>query len=165
MFYEDIIREFNQNKIQFVVVGGVAFNLLGGTRATQDLDLLILMDDDNISRIIDILQKNGYKPRQPVNPLDFTNTEIREKWIMDKNMKAFSLFKDYQSYEQIDIIIDSPVDFENARKDAKVIKVDDLIIPVISINNLIKMKETAGRDIDKLDIKDLKIIMGIKNEK
>lgn len=165
MFYEDILREFNRNNIQFVVVGGVAFNLLGGIRATQDLDLLILMDDDNITRIIKILQKNNYKPRQPVDLKDFTKRNIREKWIQDKNMKALSLFKDYQSYEQVDIIIDSPVDFENARKDAKVIEIDDLMIPVISVANLIKMKERAGRDIDKLDIRDLKMIMEMQNEK
>lgn len=163
MFYEDILRKLNQQKIKFVVVGGIAFNLLGGSRATQDLDILIMMDNENISRLINLLLENGYKPRQQVDPYDFTNREIREDWIKNKNMKAFNFYKDYQSFEEIDIIIDSPVDFKEALTNATIFKIDDIQIPVISIDNLITMKEADGREIDKFDINELKIIKKIKN--
>lgn len=107
--------------------------------------------------------ENGYKPRQQVDPHDFTNREIREDWIKNKNMKAFNFYKDYQSFEEIDIIIDSPVDFKEALINATIFKIDDIQIPVISIDNLITMKEAAGREIDKFDINELKIIKKIKN--
>lgn len=163
MLYEDILREFNKKKVQFVIVGGVAFNLLGGIRATQDLDILVKMNDENLKKAISILLKKGYRVKQPVNPMDFANKKIRKSWIKDKNMKAFNFYKGFiEKYEEIDIIIDSPVTFENANKDVKIFKIDGIRVPVISINKLIKMKSTTDRELDHLDIKELKAIKEIK---
>ncbi len=53
---------------------------------------------------------------------------------------------------------DSPVKFDEARKDAILISVGKLTLPVISIDHLIKMKKRANRPIDKLDIQDLRIV-------
>jgi hypothetical protein len=64
--------------------------------------------------------------------------------------------------KEVDIIIESPVSFENAKKNVVRIKIDDIILPVISINDLIKMKKAAGRDVDALDIKELKKIKDLK---
>ncbi|MBN2119531.1 MAG: hypothetical protein JW734_00565 [Candidatus Omnitrophica bacterium] len=162
MFYEEILKEFNKKKVKFIIVGGVAFNLLGGVRATQDLDMLISLDDENINKAINILLRKGYKTKQPVDPKDFANKKIRQYWIKNKNMKAFNLYKDYKSYEEVDIIIDSPISFKNALKKAKIVKIDRLKIPVISIDHLIKMKKASGREQDNFDIKELRIIKKIK---
>ncbi|MBN1619484.1 nucleotidyltransferase family protein [candidate division WOR-3 bacterium] len=161
MFYEDIFREFNNHEIQFVVVGGVAFNLLGGMRSTQDLDLIVLMSDENLKRIVNVLKNNGYSPRHPVNADDLAKSEIRNEWISKRNMKAFSFIKDLKSFEQIDLIIDCPIDFLTAHESAEIINIGDFSIPVISPENLIKMKEHAGREIDLADIKELKAILKI----
>ena len=40
--------------------------------------------------------------------------------------------------------------------------VGTIILPVISIRDLIKMKKAAGRDVDKLDIEELKKIRNLK---
>ena len=42
------------------------------------------------------------------------------------------------------------------------IKIDNLTLPVISIDKLIKMKKKTGRTIDKLDIEELKKIKKLK---
>lgn len=54
------------------------------------------------------------------------------------------------------------LNFAQAQKDAIIIKVDNLKIPVISIDNLIKMKKKAGRDIDDCDIKQLRMIKKLR---
>ena len=41
MFYEKIFRQFKLEDIHYLVVGGIAVNLYGVPRATQDLDLMI----------------------------------------------------------------------------------------------------------------------------
>lgn len=163
MFYEEIFREFNKYEIKFVVAGGVAFNLLGGMRTTQDLDVIVLMNDENLKRIVSVLKKNGYTPRHPVDAEDLAKSEIRNEWINKKNMKAFSFMKKINSFEEIDLIIDSPIDFNTAFESAKIFNIEGLIIPVISLENLIKMKEYAGREVDISDIKELKAILEIND--
>jgi len=165
IFYETIFNAFNAQKINYIVVGGVAFNLLGGSRSTFDLDILLEMNDENIQKTILTLTKLGYQPKQPVNPLDFAKKEVRDNWIYEKNMKAFNFFKNERSLEEVDIIIDSPIDYDNAIKDAETIKFNQFTIPIISLNNLILMKQVSSRIKDKLDVEELEIMKNQNNER
>ena len=164
MIYQDIIREFNRHKVKFVLVGGIALNLHGGNRATQDMDILVEMSSKNLTNAVETLTKLGYSTKLSVNPLDISKKDIRKSWIEEKNMKAFNFFKGEKSYEEVDIIIESPIDYETAAKDAKIIKIEGDTLPVISLRNLIKMKEVTGRDIDKMEIKALREIERLQNE-
>ena len=157
IFYEEILKEFQRQKVNYVLVGGLAVNLLGALRNTSDMDILVEMKDSNLKKIVNILKKKGYGVKQPVDPINIADKKIREDWIKNKNMKAFNFYKE-NSLREVDIIVDSPVSFEKARKDVIIIKVGDLRIPVVSIRNLIRMKKKAGRDIDKIDIDQLKFI-------
>jgi len=158
IIYEEILREFQRQKVKYVIVGGIAFNLLGGYRNTLDMDIVVEMTDKNLLKIVNILKKAGYHVKQPVEPALIADKKIREDWIKNKNLKAFNFYKGQDSYEEVDIIISTPVNFKEANKDAKKIKIGKLILPVISINNFIKMKMIAGRDKDKLDIKEIRMI-------
>ncbi len=157
IIYEEVLAAFQEQKVKYVVVGGLAVNLLGGLRTTADLDILVEMSDRNLAKIVTILKQQGYAVRQPVDPMGIADEKIRRDWIVNKNMKAFNFYKD-KDFKQVDIIIESPVRFEDADKDALNVKIDQLKIPVISIKNLIRMKERAGRGIDRSDIQELKMI-------
>lgn len=161
IFYEEILRAFQKQKVNYVVVGGIAVNLLGSMRSTADLDILVEMSDNNLKKIVGILKRRGYRVKQPVNPMGIVDRQIREDWIMNKHLKALNFYKE-KGLKEVDIIIESPVPFEEARKNVIRIKVDDLTLPVISINDLIKMKKKADRAIDKLDIEELKKIKKLR---
>lgn len=161
IFYEDILRAFQKDKVKYVLVGGIAVNLLGLMRSTADLDILVEMSDENLRKIVKIMKKYGYRVKQPVDPMKIADKKTRQDWIKNKNMKAFNFYKE-DALKEVDIIIESPVSFEEAKEKPIHIKMGDLIIPVISINKLIKMKRKTGREIDKLDIKQLKKIKKLK---
>ena len=59
MLYEEIFREFQNKKVKYVVVGGIAFNLLGGSRSTFDMDILVEMSDENLKKAVLILKRKG----------------------------------------------------------------------------------------------------------
>jgi predicted nucleotidyltransferase len=59
IFYEDILREFQKQKVKYVLVGGIAINLLGLMRSTSDMDVLVEMTDDNLKKAVNILKKKG----------------------------------------------------------------------------------------------------------
>ncbi|MDD5195302.1 MAG: hypothetical protein PHQ96_06505 [Candidatus Omnitrophica bacterium] len=162
ILYEEVFRQFQKKEVKYLLVGGMAFNLLGGNRNTLDMDILVEMSDGNLRKIVAILKKLGYHVKQPVNPMDVAVRKIREDWIRNKNMKAFNFYNDDSSYQEVDIIIDSPIQFNKAIKKALQFKIRDVNITVISPADFIKMKKCAGRDKDVQDIQDLQFIRKIK---
>jgi hypothetical protein len=51
-----VIVSLNQSGVDYVVVGGVALNFHGLIRATEDLDVFVRPDPDNIRRLRDALR-------------------------------------------------------------------------------------------------------------
>ena len=164
IIYEEVIKEFQRQKVRYLIVGGIAQNLHGSIRATVDLDILVEMSDRNLKKIVQILKGQGYRVRQPVDPMGIADPSTRENWIHKKNMKAFNFYKDVE-LKEVDIIIDSPVSYEEAKKKADSVKVGSLLLPFISIDHLIKMKTGTGRAIDKLDIQELTKIKRLRKRK
>lgn len=163
VIYEEILRTFHKEKIKYVLVGGIAFNMLGGYRNTLDLDILVEMTGDNLKKIVKILKKKGYKIKQPVNPMMIADSKTRKNWISKKHMKAFNFYKE-EELKEVDIIIESPVSFKQAIKNSVRVKGGDITIPVVSIDDLIKMKKNTGRFVDKLDVAELKKLKKMKEK-
>lgn len=164
IFYEEILSKFQKAKVEYLIAGGIACNLLGGSRNTFDLDILINLTEVNLKKILSILKKEGYQSKLPVNPLSITNSKIRKEWIKYKNLRAFNFYKP-DSQEEVDLLIASPITYEEAKKKRKIIKIYNLKIPVVSIDHLIRMKKAAARPIDELDIANLKEIKKSRRKK
>jgi hypothetical protein len=77
-------------------------------------------------------------------------------------MKAFNLVNSEWAISEIDVVIDSPVDYEKGYKRINHIVLQDVSVPVISVDDLIKMKKVSDREQDKADIRYLR---KLKNEK
>ena len=164
ILYGEILREFQKQKVRYVIVGGIAVNLFGFVRSTADMDILVEMSNENLKKVVSILKKKGYHVKQPVDPMGIADEKLRYDWIHNKHMKAFNFYKE-DELKEVDIIIESPLSFKDAQKGRLCFRIDDLLLPVISIDNLIKMKSGTGRGVDKLDIEELKKIKKLKGEK
>ncbi len=154
IIYEDVFQAFHKNKINYIVVGGIAANLLGLARATADLDILIDVSRDNIIKVDTILRSLGYRLKQPVNVNNLDKVSLAAL-AKSKNLKALNYYKAGE-LKEVDIIVDSPLSFELAKKGSKKIRIKGMNLPVISIDGLIKMKTGTGRVVDKFDIVELK---------
>jgi len=164
IIYEEVLRAFQRHRVRYVLVGGIAVNLLGGMRNTADLDLLVEMTDTNLAKIVKILKRQGYSVRQPVDPMGIADRKTRADWIRNKHMRAFNFYKD-MDFKEVDLIIDSPVSYVTARKRARRVRIGSLVLPVISLGDLIRMKRKAGRHVDKLDIRELKKIERLRRRR
>ena len=157
MEYLDFFKKLNNEKIEYLIVGGLAMIIYGAPRFTYDIDIVIALENKNIFKLMTILGKLGYKVKIPVNPLDFADKEIREDWIKNKNMKAFNFYNDNSNIPELDIVI-AEADYELLKKNQKHFFVDDVLLPLPSIDDLIAMKNNAGRKVDYEDVEFLKII-------
>lgn len=142
-----------------MVAGGIAVNLYGIERATADIDIVLRLDKENISRFVEVAKKLGLKPKLPVKLDDFIDTDKRKEWIEDKGMTVFSLYDSKNPFFLLDIFVEMPFDFAEVYKQRKRIMFEDIVIPVIPIEKLIEMKEKSDRPQDKADIYYLKKIM------
>ncbi len=154
LIYEDVFRQFQNKRLDYIIVGGIAANLLGFVRATADLDILIDISSVNIRKTDALLRALGYKIKVPVDISKLDN-EYLSVLIKTKHMKALNYYKNDQISE-VDIIVDSPVSFAQAKKRAKILTVRGLKLPVVCIDDLIRMKTKTGRAVDKYDVAELK---------
>jgi hypothetical protein len=56
----DLLRFLNEEKVEYLVIGGMAVNFYGYRRATGDLDVWVAIDDENQERLAAALQKFGF---------------------------------------------------------------------------------------------------------
>jgi hypothetical protein len=157
--FEKIFKQFNASKIKYLVVGGVAVNLHGYVRFTGDLDLLILLEEKNLKKVGKVLHKLGYRERLPVSIMSLKDGKQVKSWLKDKNMKAFSFVPPKNNPLQIDIVIEESLKFDKIIKDKVTKRIDNVSIPVVSIDQLIKMKRRADR---QQDIADLEALIKLK---
>ena len=50
VLYEEILKRLQDEEFEYLVVGGLAVNLHGYSRITNDLDILILLNEENIDK-------------------------------------------------------------------------------------------------------------------
>jgi hypothetical protein len=151
-----MIDMLSVSKVDYVVVGGLAVALHGYQRVTMDVDVVLAMTPENLQSFIDAAKAAGLRPVAPV-PIDsMTDSELLERWFQDKGMLAFGLRGPETTSTVIDVLIKPPIAFAELRRDAVIVEVGTLKVPIASIDHLIAMKTGTGRSKDILDIEELR---------
>lgn len=162
LYYEDVFRKLQDKKVRYLLIGGIAVNLWGIERATGDIDIAIAMDSDNILKLVEAVKELGFTPKVPVKPEEFADPVKRKEWQEEKNMKVFSFQHPENPYVLIDIMINNPFNFEEMFSRRAIMDSKGTKLSVVAVNDLIKLKEVAGREQDICDIDALKKF--VKNE-
>jgi predicted nucleotidyltransferase len=137
--YREMLQSLLENKVEFLVVGAYAMAAYGYPRATGDLDLWVFTSTENAEKVYKALGEFG----APLEQID--QDSFSEKGI---------IFQIGVAPCRIDIITQiSVVEFEQAYPKRKEIEIDEIKVPVISKEDLIRNKESTGREKDKLDTK------------
>ena len=152
-----ILNELHDRGVDFVIVGGVAVALHGGSRVTFDLDVVPSLAPDSWRTTVDLLWSLGARPRIP-EPLErIRDVEQVRRWRSDKNMLALN-FRTPDGRAEVDLLVAESDGFESLHQRAVAVTVDERTFLVASIDDLIAMKGRSGRPRDLLDIEDLRTI-------
>ena len=165
MYYFEILEGLYKSKVRYLIAGGLSVNLYGVPRVTQDIDIVIAMDRENVLKITFLLKELGYVTRLPVSPDDLANPDKVKDWIENKNLKAFSFYHKNENYKVVDIVLVHPLDFEKSFKNRTVKRAKDIDIYLASIDDVVKMKEFSGRSQDLSDIEMLNKVRKYLEEK
>ena len=157
--FQTIFKELNSLGIDYLVVGGLAVNFHGVPRMTYDIDLMVHLEQKNVLKLVSKLTQWGYKPKIPIDPRDLADETKRNSWVHDKGMKALNFYSETLPIGEIDILIDSPIPYEELRSRAIRVELQDEKIPTVSIHDLIELKLRAGRKQDLADVEHLKMVL------
>jgi len=156
--FEAIVRPLSTAGVRYLVAGGLAVNAHGYLRFTKDVDLVIGLDGDNARNAMTALGGLGYRPSVPVPIEDFADPEKRREWIEHKHMQVFQLVSEEHRETPIDIFVEEPFPFASEYANALVKPFyADLQVRFVSLRTLIRMKETAGREQDRIDVEHLRM--------
>jgi predicted nucleotidyltransferase len=150
--FQAIFKELIELGIDYLVVGGLAVNFHGIPRMTYDIDLMILLEPENILKLVTKLTQWGYRPKIPIDPRDLADETKRNSWVREKGMKTLNFYSETLPIGEIDIPIETPIPYEELKSRAIRVELQDKKIPTVSIHDLIELKLRAGRKQDLADV-------------
>jgi hypothetical protein len=156
--FKNLFSSLNKESVKYLVAGGIAVNLYGIERATADIDIVLKVDEKNLSKFVRVAKKLGLQPRLPLALDDLIDGEKRKSWIVDKDMVVYSLYDAKNPFFLLDIFVQEPFHFEEVYEKRKKIEFENTVIPLVPIKALIAMKENSDRPQDKADVFYLKKI-------
>jgi hypothetical protein len=138
----------NDEHVDYCLIGGLAVAILAKPRATEDIDLLILIEEPQIPSLIVLLEKK-FKIIRVQNVRHFKNATIcRTILALPSEEKGGIVVFDF-------LLADLDT-YRETLRNPLFLSVDGEKIPVARPENLIKMKEISNRPQDLLDIAALK---------
>ena len=135
-----VLKEYD---VDFILVGAHALAARGYPRSTLDIDIWVAPNEINSKKLYQALAKFG-APLHDINEATF-----KEKGIV---------FQIGVAPCRIDIIteISGGIVFEEALKRSSQVEIEGVSPNILSIDDLIKNKESAGRPKDIEDAKNLR---------
>jgi hypothetical protein len=156
MFYIDLFAALDRHKVDYLLIGGLAVSLHGIERATMDVDITVAMNPDNLAALIEAARELKLTPVLPV-PLEALNDlDLLRKWHAERNLEAFALRAPDLASVTLDVLLFPPVEFTGMSERAVIFNVAGTPVRVVSIDDLIALKQAVGRPIDLSDIEHLK---------
>jgi hypothetical protein len=139
-----LLAAFAAAKVDYVVVGGVAVNVHGYVRATNDLDIFIRPTEENARAAFSVLLALGV-PLEGLEPGDLLDDEENLRFGPEE--------------DHIDILASiGEMPFEQVWRNRIETEVEGLSIPFISKPDLIENKRQVGRLRDLADAEELELI-------
>lgn len=142
--FRDLLLEFADAEVEFVLVGAFAVAYHGVPRATGDMDVLVRPSSDNARRVFDALASFGAPLASAgVTPEDFETPGI--------------VYQIGQPPRRIDVLTEiSGVSFDEAWKSRQGVNFEGRTVHFIGCVELLRNKEAAGRPKDLADVSRLR---------
>jgi hypothetical protein len=142
---ERIFAVLDAHRVEYVVIGGIAVQVYGHVRMTNDIDLIPSPTPQNLERLAGALEELGARVLNPGS----------EHLKIDAQMlPRATLWQLTTRHGDIDVLHDAPgaAPFPQLRQRALPITLGDHSIPIASRDDLIRMKRATGRPVDLADI-------------
>ncbi|HEY2334891.1 MAG TPA: DUF6036 family nucleotidyltransferase [Solirubrobacterales bacterium] len=142
---ERILRALAEHGVDYVLIGGLAVQTHGHVRTTNDADLIPAPDPANLQRLATALRALDARVLNPGE----------EKTPVDAKMLPRATIWQFASRDGgIDVMHEVPGGrpFAELRERALNVRLGDIDVPVVDLDDLIQMKLARGRPVDLADV-------------
>ena len=146
MDVENLLKSLKEHKVRFVVIRATAFPVHGYSRATLDIDLFIEPNEANIRRTHEALKSFGY---------DVSNITLNDLLTKKVLIRQCLVEMDIHPFVK-------GISFDRIWTNRVKAKFGDTFVWFASLDDLIRMKQAAGRP---KDAEDLKFLRRLKQKK
>lgn len=137
----EFVELCNKHEVKYLVIGGYAVSIHGHPRSTKDIDVCIEMSEKNASKMVQVINDFGFSSLK-LNKEDFL---IRDSIVQLGHPPL-----------RIDILSDlDGVPFKEAWQNKKIVSFENVPVNFIGYNDLIIVKQKAGRPQDIADVHKL----------
>ena len=143
--FEKLLADLARADVEFILVGGLAVALAGYVRATEDVDVLIRAERENVKRLLDCLKGFGEGAAAELRTDDFAPEEGAIRVVEDFPLDLFTQMSGH-TYEDL-----LP---QTSEHDVAAVRIRSL-----NIEGLILLKAGSLRPKDQLDVQALKAIL------
>lgn len=154
-------RVLNAHDVQYVVIGGLASEFLGAAIGTNDIDVCYERSADNMNRLADALRELNAELR-------VAGVDEDLPFILDgRTIAAGDSFTFQSDAGDLDVLStpSGTAGFRDLDADATSYDLGDgLIVRVVSLDDLIRMKEAAGRPKDQTHLHVLTALKGMTRD-
>lgn len=158
MFYLDLFAALNRHQVSYVLIGGLAVALHGIERNTMDVDICVVVSPTNLTHLVAAAQELQLQPMLPVPLQVLEDIETLRRWCTERHLQAFALRSDELAGVTLDVLLFPSVDPQDMVQRAQRLDIAGVQVPLACIDDLIALKQSAGRPIDLADIEHLKRI-------
>lgn len=113
----------------------------------------------NLDRLGKLMDAKGFTQRLPIDVRLLSDREQVQKWITDKGLTAYSFIDAKIPQFSLDILAGESLNFDALDRHKVLIDAENLKIPVISVDDLIGMKQRANR---RKDVEDIAALLELK---
>ncbi len=162
MFYLDLFSALHRRQVEYALIGGLAVALYGVERNTMDVDIALVLSPDNVDRFIQAAQELSLTPvlSEPIATL--RDTETLRDWHARRHLQAFGLRAPGVAGVTLDVLLFPPIDPQALYQRALLLDIAGVPVRVVAIDDLIALKQHAGRPLDQDDVAHLQHIKAAK---
>jgi predicted nucleotidyltransferase len=149
-----LLEELVRDEVEFLIIGGVAVGYHGHVRATKDVDVVPAPDPSNLERLAYALAQldaevegaDDFDAAEIPNPLDPEALAEGGNWVLLTRLGRLDVMQwigDHALWEKL-----SPAAIDD--------QIGGLPIKIVSYDDLVELKEIAGRPEDLTDLERLR---------
>jgi predicted nucleotidyltransferase len=150
---QGILEALVEEGVDFLLIGGVAVGFHGYVRATKDLDVVPSPDQGNLVRLASVLKQleaevegaEEFDEAELPNPLDPSALALGGNWVLRTRLGRFDVMQ----------WIGDDALWKRLSPSAVSVEIGDLSVRVVSYEDLVALKQQAGRPEDLADLKRL----------
>lgn len=145
---ERILRALAEHGVEYVLIGGLAVQTHGHVRTTNDADLIPAPDPANLERLAAALRSLDAR---------VLNAGEEETEIDAKMLPRATIWQFASRDGGIDVMHEVPggSPYEELSERALHVRLGEIDVPVVDLDDLIRMKLARGRPVDLEDVASL----------